>query len=131
MRLVAHDHGRGRTEPLETQHGLLQQGVGPGQGQQLLGIELTRERPQACTGAAAENDWSEHGIPKEAAASRLNQRLAAPDGMVSKTKAAQHARIVEIASVENDRRLEDLLQTLEIRAPKLRPLGDDRERIPA
>src|SRR2546430_17046041 len=47
MRLVAHDHGRGRPKPLETQHGLLQQGVGPGQRQQLLGIELTRQRPRS------------------------------------------------------------------------------------
>jgi len=60
MRLVAHDHGRGRPEPLETQHRLLQQGVGPGQGQQLLGIQLARQRPQACAGSTAENDWTEH-----------------------------------------------------------------------
>src|SRR5207253_2489668 len=103
----------------------------PGQGQQLLGIELARQRPQPRAGSAAENDWSEHGRSKEAAASRLNQRLAATDRMVGEAKAAHHGRIVEIAPVENDRRLEDLLQALEIGAPKLLPLGDDGERIRA
>src|SRR5256884_3937563 len=44
----------------------------------------------------------------------LNQRLAATDRMVGEAKAAHHGRIVEIAPVENDRRLEDLLQALEI-----------------
>src|SRR2546429_9981794 len=95
---------------------------------QLLGIKLARQRPQPRAGSAAENDWSEHGRSKEAAASRLNQRLAATDRMVGEAKAAHHGRIVEIAPVENDRRLEDLLQALEIGAPKLLPLGDDGDR---
>jgi len=63
MRLVAHDHGRGRRETLETQHGLLQQGVPVCQRQQLLGIQLARQRPQARAGPAAQNDWSQHRKP--------------------------------------------------------------------
>src|SRR5207302_8443454 len=96
----------------------------------LLGIELAGQRPQPRAGSAAENDWSEHRRPEPAASGR-NQRLAAADSMVGEAKAAHHGRIIEVTSVENDRRLEDLLQALEIRAPKLLPLGDDGERIRA
>ena len=78
MRLVAHDHGRGRRETLETQHGLLQQGVRPGQRQQLLGIQLARQRPQAGAGSAAQNDWSEHRRPAEAAAQGVTSGLPRP-----------------------------------------------------
>src|ERR1700704_1863629 len=68
---------------------------------------------------------------RETAALGRSQRLAAADGMVGETKAAHHGRIIEVAPVENDRRLEDLLQALEIRAAELLPLGDDGERIRA
>ena len=80
VRLVAHDQRRRSGEPLETQYRLLQQGARPGERQQLLRIQLTRQRPQARAGAAGENDWSEHAVqtsqPLQAAASSLPRPTA-------------------------------------------------------
>jgi hypothetical protein len=62
VRLVAHHHRRCRREALEAQQRLLQHGARTGERQQLLGIELARQRPQPCTRTAGENDWSEHRL---------------------------------------------------------------------
>src|SRR5882762_9835589 len=78
VRLVAYNHGRGRPETLETEYRLLQEGVRPGQRQQLLGIQLARQRPQACAGSAAENDWSEHRRPRDAPAQGVTSGLPRP-----------------------------------------------------
>src|SRR6266480_3706423 len=63
--------------------------------------------------------------------SALQQRLAAADGMVGEAEAAHHARIIEVASVEDEGRFEDFPQSLEVRAPELLPLGDDGEGVRA
>ena len=55
VRLVAH-HDRGADrQAREPAHGLLQHGVAAHQRQQLLGIELARQRPQPGAGTAREN----------------------------------------------------------------------------
>src|SRR5947208_4516705 len=67
------------------------------------------------------------GAPRSA----LRQRLAAADGMVGEAEAAHHGRIIEVTSVEDEGRFEDFLESLEVRAPELLPLGDDREGVRA
>src|SRR5215831_5221009 len=57
------------------------------------------------------------------------RQLAATDGVVGEPEAAQHRRVIKIASVEYDRRFEQLAQAVEIRAAEFLPLGDDGERI--
>ena len=42
-------------------------------------------------------------------------RLAAADGVVREPEAADHAGIVKVAPIENEGRLQDLLQPVEIR----------------
>ncbi len=60
MRLVAHDNGRGCIEPGHTQCRGLQHGFLAYQRQQLLGVQLARQRPEPGTGAAGKNHWCKH-----------------------------------------------------------------------
>ena len=113
-------------QAVEAQRGLLQHRAQAGERQQLLGIELARQRPQARAGAAREDDWDQHGAAPPHAAT---QRLAAADGVVGEAEAGHHGRVVEIAAVEDQRRLQHLAQALEVGAAELLPLGDDGERI--
>ena len=81
MRLVADDHRGGRRQPLEAQSGLLQHGPLAGQGEQLLRVQLARQRPEACAGTARENDWGEHAANSgkaraQADASRVPRPMA-------------------------------------------------------
>ena len=58
---------RDLAQPLQAQCGVLQHGAGTCQGQKLLGIGFTRQRPQAGAGAAAQDNgkqwvrWFSHG----------------------------------------------------------------------
>ena len=99
--------GAAAARPVEAQRRLLQHRALAGERQQLLGIELARQRPQARAGAAGEDDWSQHA--QSAPRSCREQRLAAADGVVGEAEAAHHGRVVEIAAVEDQRRLEQLL----------------------
>jgi hypothetical protein len=59
--LVAHHQRRRQlAKALEAQHGLLQQAVLAGQWQELLRVQLARQRPQAGAGAAGQDDGDDH-----------------------------------------------------------------------
>src|SRR5882672_9115492 len=57
------------------------------------------------------------------------QPLAAADAVVRDAKARQVRWIIQIATVENDWRLEPRLDVVEVGTAKFLPLGDYRERI--
>ena len=132
MRFVANNNGTGGIgESREPRGGLLDHGALAGERQQLLGQELARQRPEPRAGAAGEDHGDEfhgrHRTPPRSA--RL--KLAATDGVVREAQLLHHGRVVEIAAVEDHRRLELLLEVVEVRAAEFLPLRDDRQRIGA
>ena len=66
MRLVADDDRRAGAEPVAAARGGLQHRLLVDQRQQLLRIQLARERPEPGTGAAGEKDWNQH-VPRDRA----------------------------------------------------------------
>src|SRR5207302_4940052 len=57
------------------------------------------------------------------------QRLAPANGVVGEAETAHHRRIIEIAAVEDQRRLQDLLEAIEIRAAELLPFRNDGQGV--
>ncbi len=104
VRLVADHHRPRPQQALEPQRGLLDHGALARERQELLRIELAREGPKARAGAAGKNDWGEH---RELSVQvRRSTARRAADRIVGQTEAADHRRIVEVAAVEDERRLE-------------------------
>ena len=119
MALVADDDGRREIRQAgDALHRLLQHRLLADQWQQLLGVQLARERPEPRAGAAGEDQWSEH--------------LVVPsDAEVAQAEGLHQAWIVDVAAVEDDRVRQRVADRVEIRAAEFLPLGDDRERVGA
>ena len=72
-----------------------------------------------------------HGPNRTAGARQAGCGLPATDRVVREALLLHRRRVVEIAAVENHRRLERLLQMVEVRAAEFLPFRDDRQRIGA
>ena len=80
----------------------------PDQRQQLLRVELARQRPQPRAGAAGQDDRDQHGGMPCHGVSPPTARLAAADGVVLEAQLRQQRGIVEVAAVEDHRRVQQL-----------------------
>ena len=117
---------------------VLQHGARAGQREQLLRIQLARQRPEPRAGAARQNHRNQRAHwpliavwPPRRSLGRRADRLAAADRIIAEAGAHHVQRVVEVAPVEDHRRLQRLLHVVEIRTAKFLPFGDDGERIGA
>ena len=122
---IAHDDGGTCIEPGQSLHSVLQHRLSADKRQELLGVQLTRQRPQARPGAARKNDRNEHEFSLSLLALRGHD-ITAPDAVIREACAMHGGRIVEITTIENHRRRELRFQFIKVGAPELAPFGDDR-----